>query len=65
MKPIEKYKEKFIALLKEAEEELGEELTVKVKSFRKAVPDNANSYPYVQKYTTEYAFELGTSTCVY
>ena len=65
MKPIEKYKEKFIALLKEAEEELGDELVVKVRSRRVPVQDNMNTYPYVCKYTKEYAFELGTSTCVY
>jgi hypothetical protein len=32
MKPIEKYQQKFIELLKEAEEELGGNLAVKVAS---------------------------------
>jgi len=65
MKPIEKYQEKFIALLKEAEEELGDELIVKVRSRRVPIQENANTYPYTYKYTKEYAFELGTATCVY
>lgn len=65
MKPIDKYREKFIELLKEAEEELGEELIVKVCSRRTAIPDAANAYPYIAKYQKEYRFELGTATCVY
>lgn len=65
MKPIEKYREKFIALLKEAEEELGEELIVKVCSTRVPVQDNANRYPYMEKYSKEYRFEIGTHACVY
>ena len=32
MKPIEKYQQKFIELLKEAEEELGGDLCIKVSS---------------------------------
>ena len=35
MKPIEKYQEKFIELLKEAEKELGGNLAVKVASTEK------------------------------
>ena len=35
MKPIEKYQQKFIELLKEAEEELGGDLAVKVTSIEK------------------------------
>ena len=60
MKPIEKYREKFIALLKEAEEELGDELMVKVYSTRVPVRDNTNQYPYTEQYRKEYRFEIGT-----
>ncbi len=66
MKPIEKYREKFIALLQEAEEELGEELMVKVCSTRVPVPDNTNQYPSIstflspEQYRKEYRFEIGT-----
>lgn len=37
MKPIEKYQQKFIELLKEAEMELGSRLTVKVSSTEKGL----------------------------
>lgn len=60
MKPIEKYREKFIALLKEAEEELGDELMVKVYSARVPVRDNTNQYSYTEQYRKEYRFEIGT-----
>lgn len=65
MKPIEKYRQKFIELLKEAEEELGDELVVRVRSRRVPVQDNRNAYPYVEEYTKKYEFELGTATCIY
>ena len=39
MKPIEKYQQKFIELLKEAEEELGGNLAVKVASIEKFETD--------------------------
>ena len=45
MKPIEKYQQKFIELLKEAEEELGGALTVTVRDrvFYQAPNDNSIS----------------------
>lgn len=37
MKPIEKYQQKFIKLLKEAEEELGGDLAIKVASTTRSI----------------------------
>lgn len=45
MKPIEKYQQKFIELLKEAEEELGGRLTVRVSSAEKGIdPDGLTAF---------------------
>lgn len=63
MKPIEKYEEKFIALLKEAEEELGEGLQVRVMSTLREVQPQQYAYAttYKKEYKKEYKFELGTT----
>ena len=66
MKPIEKYQEKFIALLKEAEQELGDHLTIKVSSRPKAEPisqyDATCGYRTIN--TNQYDFELHTNSYV-
>ena len=58
MKPIEKYQQKFIELLKEAEKELGGNLAIKVTSTEKRVEsDTCLSY-----YTTkEYKCSISTT----
>lgn len=51
MKPIEKYQQKFIELLKEAEEELGGRLTVKVSSAEKGIdPDGLTALQKIIEY---------------
>lgn len=66
MKPIEKYKERAIALLKEAE--LGEHLTIKVSSRPLPKDVNANSYyqnnAYCDVESSVYEFELHTNNYV-
>ena len=68
MKPIDKYREKFTALLKEAEEELGDYLTIKVSSKPKVVND-CNTITAWSAYKRidgkEYDFELHTNSFVY
>lgn len=57
MKPIEKYQQKFIDLLKEAEEELGGNLEVKVASTERRL-DSETCLGY---YTTrEYKCSIST-----
>ena len=67
MKPIDKYREKFEALLKEAEEELGDYLTIKVSSKPHIIQDNpATSWcGYRRIDGKEYDFELHTNSFVY
>lgn len=48
MKPIEKYQQKFIELLKEAEEELGGDLVVKVASTETSLETDACLGCYVK-----------------
>lgn len=57
MKPIEKYQQKFIELLKEAEEELGGDLAIKVSSFTK----HADSELAVYAKTKEYRCSISTA----
>lgn len=68
MKPIEKYQQKFIELLKEAEEELGDYLTIKVSS-RPQNYDNVNTNGTVGAYKflegKNYDFELHTNSFVF
>ena len=45
MKPIEKYQQKFIDLLKEAEEELGGNLKIEVSSSMQPMPSISSTYP--------------------
>ncbi len=68
MKPIDKYREKFTALLKEAEEELGDYLTIKVSSKPKVTNDSAvaaswSGYKRIEG--KEYDFELHTNSFVF
>ena len=68
MKPIDKYREKFIELLKEAEEELGDCLTVKVSSKPKKedVPTNFTSCVMFNRIECkEYDFELHTNSYIF
>jgi len=58
MKPIEKYQQKFIELLKEAEEELGGNLVVKVASTEKSL-ESGNCLGYVK--TREYQCSISTA----
>lgn len=58
MKPIEKYQELFTALLKQAEEELGEYLTIKIGS-RPDIDHYPNGMPYIKE--KRYEFELHTN----
>jgi len=66
MKPIEKYKQRFIELLKEAEEELGGALTVMVRDrVIYQVPDD-NSISAVIRYapkefSREYSCSISTN----
>lgn len=66
MKPIEKYQQKAIALLKEAEEELGDYLTIKVSSWAKTAPlsqyDASMGYCALEE--KQYDFELHTNNYV-
>jgi len=68
MKPIEKYQQKFIELLKEAEEELGDYLTIKVSS-RPQNNNNANTVGAFGAYKLsegkDYDFELHTNSFVF
>lgn len=58
MKPIEKYQQKFIELLKEAEEELGGSLAVKVSSTEKRLESDT----YMSYYTAkEYKCSISTT----
>lgn len=57
MKPIEKYQQKFIELLKEAEEELGGNLSVKVASTEKR-HETATCRGYVK--SREYTCSIST-----
>ncbi len=58
MKPIEKYQQKFIELLKEAEEELGGSLVIKVASTEKRLDsENCLGY-YISK---EYNCSISTA----
>lgn len=59
MKPIEKYQEKFIALLKEAEEELGGPLSVTVKDVVTRRINDVTTFGYSD--TSEYVCDIGTS----
>jgi len=68
MKPIDKYREKFEALLKEAEEELGDYLTIKVSSKPKVVNDcnTATTWSAYRRIEgKEYDFELHTNSFVF
>lgn len=58
MKPIEKYQEKFIALLKEAEVELGAPLSVAVKCIVYKTVSNSDLLTTSSK---EYVCDIGTS----
>lgn len=58
MKPIEKYQQKFIELLKEAEEELGGNLTVKVVSIEKRLETDTCLGYYTTK---EYKCSISTT----
>lgn len=58
MKPIEKYQQKFIELLKEAEEELGGNLAVKVASTEKKLESNTCMGYYTAK---EYKCSISTA----
>lgn len=65
MKPIKKYQEKFIALLKEAEEELGGALTVTVRDRVIYQSPDYNSISAVvqaepKEYKREYSCSIGT-----
>ena len=65
MKPIEKYQQKFIKLLKEAEEELGGALTVTVRDrivYKMPDYNSISSVPCVQKgeFKHEYSCSIGT-----
>ena len=68
MKPIDKYREKFTELLKEAEAELGDYLTIKVSS-KPHYPSNeitvASWAGYKRIDGKEYDFELHTNSFVY
>lgn len=63
MKPIDKYQEKFIELLKEAEEELGDNLQVRVSS-QLVEEENCNSSTYLRtaKYKKVYRFGIMSGT---
>lgn len=58
MKPIEKYQEKFIALLKEAEEELGAPLSVTVKCI--VTRTNSEVSAGIFSDSKEYVCDIGT-----
>lgn len=58
MKPIEKYQQKFIELLKEAEEELGGSLAVKVSSTEKRLESDTCLGYYTTK---EYRCSISTA----
>lgn len=58
MKPIEKYQQKFIELLKEAENELGGNLAVKVTSTEKSL-ETGTCIGYVK--TREYECSISTA----
>lgn len=63
MKPIEKYKQKFIDLLKEAEE-LGGELKVEVSSSMAPMPSLSSTTawpPEPTKYEKVYDFSIATN----
>lgn len=58
MKPIEKYQQKFIELLKEAEEELGGNLAVKVISTEKRLETDTC---YAHAKSREYKCSISTA----
>ena len=58
MKPIEKYQQKYIELLKEAEEELGGNLAVKVASTEKRLESDTCMGYYTAK---EYKCSISTA----
>lgn len=60
MKPIEKYQQKFIELLKEAEEELGGGLCVTVTSTQEKV-ENPGSVTYPTIFRTVYRCRISTA----
>ena len=59
MKPIEKYQQKFIELLKEAEEELGGDLTIKVSS--KKEREETNNALYMGQFKKVYYCGISTA----
>lgn len=62
MKPIEKYRQKFIDLLKEAEDELGECIKIEVCSYMREMPSISSCYPPIPgKCEKEYDFSLSTN----
>lgn len=69
MKPIEKYQQKFTELLKEAEEELGDYLTIKVSSKPRRFENNGATTSawggYRSQECKEYDFELHTNSFVF
>ena len=68
MKPIDKYREKFTALLKEAEEELGDYLTIRVGSRPHIAGGEvyASTWPAQKRVEgREYDFELHTNSFVF
>ena len=66
MTPIEKYQGKFIALLKEAEQELGDYLVVKISSAPLSRRDDGRIPPYKSiDCNGEYSFELHTNSFIY
>ncbi len=64
MKPIEKYQEKFIALLKEAEKELGAPLSVTVKCVVTRTISNTDlaQASILTSDSKEYVCDIGTSS---
>lgn len=60
MKPIEKYQQKFVELLKEMEEELGGNLVVEVRSGEEIVEgyEGMTNYPITKK---QYNFSVKTN----
>ena len=62
MKPIEKYKQKFIELLKEVEDELGGCIKIEVSSSMRQVPSVSSCYPEPSpEYKKHYDFSLSTN----
>lgn len=59
MKPIEKYQQKFIELLKEAEEEFGGDLCIKVFSTKER--EETNNALYAGKFKKVYRCGISTA----